>query len=42
MQTVEETVYPNRKTKEKNARSNYPRTPLKTSGELSKHTMIMF
>jgi hypothetical protein len=28
MQTIEETLFANRKTKEKNARSNYPRTPL--------------
>jgi hypothetical protein len=28
MQTVEETLFANRKTKEKNARRNYPRTPL--------------
>jgi hypothetical protein len=30
METVEETLFANRKTKEKNARSNYPRTPLNT------------
>jgi hypothetical protein len=29
MQTVEETLFANRKTKEKNARSNSPNTPLK-------------
>jgi hypothetical protein len=28
MQTIEETLFANRKTKEKNARSTYPRTPL--------------
>jgi hypothetical protein len=28
MQTVEETLFANRRTKEKNARSSYPRTPL--------------
>jgi hypothetical protein len=28
MQTFEETLFANRKTKEKNARSNYPRSPL--------------
>jgi hypothetical protein len=28
MQIFEETLFANRKTKEKNSRSNYPRTPL--------------
>jgi hypothetical protein len=31
MQTIDETLFENRKTKEKNAQSNYPRTPLKLS-----------
>jgi CRISPR/Cas system CMR-associated protein Cmr3 (group 5 of RAMP superfamily) len=30
MQTIEETLFANRKTKEKNARSNYPKIPLMT------------
>jgi hypothetical protein len=29
LQTVEETLFANRKTKEKNASSNYPNTPLR-------------
>jgi hypothetical protein len=31
MQTTEETLFANRKRKEKNARSNYPRTPFQHS-----------
>jgi hypothetical protein len=36
MQTIEETLFANRKTKEKHDRSNYPRTPLMMEKDLTK------
>jgi hypothetical protein len=40
MQTAEETLFASRKTKEKNARSNYPRSPLKSRSMLKRSTPV--